>query len=764
MGSRKEATRLIARAATKKAASTAATKSNAFTEKQSHFARREDEKQMREVNELNPGESRFEMARRNTASTFGGSMGGPRPKKDNKFALKTGSGGFGDSKDGAMMGSVVRVDPDDLELDEPESKKAKKERFEDVISDNRRDKAGIRRDRTEQQEQTVALDQEIEELMHLLPKRNKRDEELKNFQELGRPDVKALLAQHETERNAKRGRTFVLGSGGELEKQFRKSDENQGLTADDKKLLASISNQPVMRGAIHDEPAAPVDTAGVDDFDALLGTYRLESRKALATERLPTEAEEAAALLQKELQQLDRGEKGKVSVEDGTAFLSRKEWLEQGGDNVYHMNDSDDGRDIGEGDDDAEDTEASPAAGNDVDVRLGALEAFCEKDTSDRSAAERSAELSALLQGLWVAANRHPKHTVESFRLLLIDVQRLLYKERALRGFHFVILYAAAKLFPTTDFRHAIMTPLMVLLGALATQTKLQSPSDAARALFFASLLANVLQGAKRFSAEPVLVALNVIALQVPRTVLEPVAHRGVTVQFPVMDRASGAILHCEGAPAKTPTPLSLTSLARNDASALDVVGSAYVLLRELMELFGASPSFTCLFDDAVTNLFGQIAEAAVHPAVAALHEETRVACRVAAQSVIDVRAPLAMRSFRPRPLRQFEPLMTEEEEASEMRMHREMKREHREDRKRVVRHVQAEATVERRAREKEHHAEDTRRADTLRGLMGELQEQQHLMKTADTLLSKAKSKKRGKGVPDEDGGKGKGKGGGDDD
>jgi hypothetical protein len=106
------------------------------------------------------------------------------------------------------------------------------------------------------------------------------------------------------------------------------------------------------------------------------------------------------------------------------------------------------------------------------------------------------------------------------------------------------------------------------------------------------------------------------------------------------------------------------------------------------------------------------------------------------------LRTPLAMRTFRPRPIRLFEPLLVEALDPVK-KEHRELKRELREDRKRVVRHIQAEAGVERRAREKEVAADTARRQEKYVRLMADLQSQQHVMKTVDAHMAKARSKKK---------------------
>jgi hypothetical protein len=126
------------------------------------------------------------------------------------------------------------------------------------------------------------------------------------------------------------------------------------------------------------------------------------------------------------------------------------------------------------------------------------------------------------------------------------------------------------------------------------------------------------------------------------------------------------------------------------------------------------------------------------------LREHNRIVeeVRAALERVVQTRAPLAMRTFRPRPLRQYEPMLIDDA-SDEMKQRRVMKQELRENTKRVVRSVQAEALVRRREREREDAAESAIRSEKYRSVMAELQQQQQIMKTVDSHRAKAKSKKK---------------------
>jgi hypothetical protein len=185
--------------------------------------------------------------------------------------------------------------------------------------------------------------------------------------------------------------------------------------------------------------------------------------------------------------------------------------------------------------------------------------------------------------------------------------------------------------------------------------------------------------------------------------------------------------------------PLELFDASKDTPERL--LFAAYKLLAAVATSLSCSAGFPCAIGEPVKRLFA-LMEGSVIPALQATHaatSETIAALSLAAQKG---RTPLMMRSFRPRPIRLFEPLLVENVDP-EMKERRELKKEVREDRKRVVRHVQAEAVVERRAREKEEQADMARREDKYNQLMGELQAQQHIMKSVDMSMSKARSNKK---------------------
>ncbi|CUG88888.1 Nop14-like protein, putative [Bodo saltans] len=246
-----------------------------------------------------------------------------------------------------------------------------------------------------------------------------------------------------------------------------------------------------------------------------------------------------------------------------------------------------------------------------------------------------------------------------------------------------------------------------------------------------------------KYCAEMLVAPLNVIALQVAKKELIPKAHQGVRSPCPILSRSDDAIL-------STPTvteftddiaaPLQLFDSPERDTPER-LLFAAYKLLAAVASSLTNNAGFPCAIGDPVRRLFALV-DGHVLPALQDTHRATAETIASISKESMDHRTPLMMRSFRPRPIRLFEPLLVENID-SEVKERRELKKEIREDRKRVVRHVQAEAVVERRAREKEAQADSARREEKYNQLMGELQAQQHIMKSVDMSMSKAKSNKK---------------------
>ncbi|KPA74993.1 hypothetical protein ABB37_08951 [Leptomonas pyrrhocoris] len=817
------------------------------------------------------------------ASTRSATMGMDKSLKStrttrriDRFNLSGGGGGAAASAAPSSLMGVRRVREGEATgldgLDEnsaaPPSKMTRAEKFREMISNSKGQRAQLQRERAERDAATLQLDAEINDLLHLLPRRNKTEEEQEAFAQSGTAEVRALLASYRRGHEAK---CLTLKSSGAFDVRpladaARAPDRRAGgaaqasaaaaaladptapappthavLDAADRALLAQIRNGAARSIEEREEAevtsttaaaarfltpgfspqtatdtatrAAPPKSAVTDDFDAVMQSFQADTRRAHAVARTLTEEEEAARDAQQALLREDRQQVPSLHLQErDQTQLTRGEWVEQGGDVAFQM---DDGEAHASGEDNVDipssfegDSEADDLDGEDAESE-GALEgaeaaeetaaavsadrvsgsqrldhlleeleklATAAPATATSSAGEGTSgskqqqqqHLHSLLVQLHHYASSHVVDATKAFRLILVEAERSFLRGTRRGGIRralLVYLYAITKIFPTSDYRHEVMTPFLLFLCSALMQMKLDSLEAVHGYLVLTTLLLHCLKaGGGRYCAEVVVAVLNVLSLQLPRAVLEPMRYQGSRLPIPLMDRPDAALL-------RTSCPSSDSSAAAGEAEggrAAYQIGlmhtthdpqrlllCAYHIYDELCELYRTTPAFPVMcatpflrLDALLLQPHSLSAAGSSEPwqpsrAVRLAHEALAVKVRDIAAAVQHHRTPLAMRTFRPRPIRQFDPLLAEREENAVKNEVRIMKRDIREDKKRLMRHLTAEATVQRRAQEKRTAVDDAQREKRYHSVMHQLQQQQHSMNTVESLKSRAKAAKK---------------------
>ncbi|KAG5488212.1 hypothetical protein LSCM4_08192 [Leishmania orientalis] len=725
----------------------------------------------------------------------------------------------------------------------PPAKVTRAERFREMVSNSKDHRAQLQRERANRDAATAQLDAEINSLLHLLPRRNKLVEDQEAFAHSGTPEVRLLLDSY---RRGHQAKCLTLKSSGAFEvrtlAEAARSTATRSapsektadptaqdavpsfLDAADRALLsriragtarsseegdhkaiataaARVGAPSVTRQATADAAEACAMTsaggggrlASCDDFDAMMHSFQMDPRRAHAVDRTLTEEEEAAKAAQQALLKEDRQQVPSLHLQErDQTQLTRGEWVAQGGDVAFHMDDEaedvragDDNVDIPssfEGDselgDDDDDAAAVAESGLDEEEGDAAVERVGGSATIDRlfeqlervavsaaeSAVPRSQRLHALLVQLHRYAVHHAVEVTKAFRLVLVEAERSFLRGTRRGGMRqslLVYLYAISKIFPASDYRHAVMTPFLLFLCSSLMQMKLDSLAAVHSCLVFATLLLHCLKaGSGRFCAEVVVAALNVLALQLPRAALEPARYQGTVLPIPLLERTEQALL-VSSVSAGSPSGSDDTTAQRPpyQLGLFDTVHSperlllcAYRLLEEMCDMHRNTPAFPVMcaqpFLALDALLLRPLSSAAVpawtpSAAVRLAHEALAVKVRDMARHVEEHRTPLAMRTFRPRPLRQFDPLLAEREENAVKNEVRLVKRDIREDKKRLMRHLTAEATVQRRAQEKRQAVDEAQREKRYHNVMNQLQQQQHSMNMVESLKSRAKSKLR---------------------
>lgn len=772
---------------------------------------------------------------------------------------------------GALLGNSTRTldSHADKDLDvtaEDSGKKSKWERFQDVMEKSKALKAQNFREKTLKEKETSALDTEFTSVMHLLSRRDKVDEQKQEFDNSVKPEIRQLLTQFRPEGRKSRMMTLVskpVTPDAPAPQVAVRNISSQGMTEENVKLLARInSRDPALRvpkdirgipkvapsSAVEMLESRPVgfgddagedegDAEGVqeravgrqaavmeDDFDKLMSIMRMETRIAKATDRVLSNEEEEVNELQQSILASDRQAAPKLNV-DGKD-ISRKEWINQGGDNGHMMEGAEDEEEEGEEDEedmddivseeDEDDFEVDEATGQLVKISEGTKSHQVAEEEEDEEVAAAAAligpafsttssalqkshlhpidrllarleelvenyctnkqqvspvvfrkQIDDLTYALYDECRTNAAYGAQSARLILMDLQNQASKSAftpsQLSSYRMMLIFVLLHIYPTSDYRHPITTPLVTLICSIIMRAALITLEDARIVVLLSSMLTNAFErGGQKYAAEPLAGLLNVVALQASRAEIEPKRFQGSKLPVPFLLRTEQPILALASTekPAIAVDPVSLTrSLPNprtngpNDAK-LSVLTSVYQSLMALVDMIskGVGPSVTYTVVDPILKVLEEVLPSTPNGATSRnnysaslnkYHNDLLEKLEEVATKCKDNRTPLAMRTFRTRPLRQFEPLLVAQEN-EEMHERKMMKRMHRDERKHLVRNVQAEASVDRRAREKEHDAIDKRREGKYNELITDLQKQQHIMKTVDSLMVKARSKKRG--------------------
>lgn len=792
------------------------------------------------------GESSIAASKPGTPSLVAGSLQGASPllsrvgrtqRRAQRYQLDEAPRMGGEETAGKGLGEGL-LGSHRITFEEDENEKTaallprKEERFREVLQTSKQFKAARQKERADRDAATVALDEEFKVLQHLLTKRDTREEDRKAFEKSGTPEVRALLQAYK-QRRGKLGRVLVVRSA----KSEAEGETSYTVPAEPKegnkaemdalnrlrletlhKLGESASGEEgdedamkrvevLLQGEEEEGEAAPegqrLDETDAFDFDRSMYQMMADPRRARATKPLLTE--EAVEALEAERLRLaeDRAavpELGALEAEEQIQ-RTRREWVERGGDQAFQMaggEESDDGISVSsldeseneneneEGKESKEEVRTSQLTGGSLsgspalDRLLVSLEALAETPVD----AVFRASYQHLLQQFYRLGQHHNLALVKTFRTVLIEAERLSLRGRLPGKALLISLLLCIELFPLTDYRHPVSSPLLLYLSSAVFQVRVQGREEAKGLLLFAALLTRCvsLVGGAKFLPEAVTAVLNVLALQVPlrRLCREGSRYQGVLVDFPLVERTGAAVdtplLSSTGVskPAsdgvaieqevQVKSVVHLLSLAADKTRAKAVLSEeaalaedeelllgGYGLLLQLAEAYQGIAAFPALLRDPFESLhrlmlLNEKTDSFVwqpSPLIAHQHAKVRARLEALAAAQVAQRTPLAMRTFRPRPLRQFDPLLEEREEIAVKSEIRELKKTVREDRKRVLRHVQAEAVVTRRKREGEEAAREAVRTKAYNRVLGQLQAQQHVMKTVDAAMERGRKNVR---------------------
>ncbi|GLD94822.1 hypothetical protein PINS_up003447 [Pythium insidiosum] len=249
------------------------------------------------------------------------------------------------------------------------------------------------------------------------------------------------------------------------------------------------------------------------------------------------------------------------------------------------------------------------------------------------------ADLDALAAHLFTLAQDVPDHAGVVARELLTNLRKRLHSTKATSVWptlaELLLCKALRHLFPVSDLRHSVVSPLETLLGECLATGAVRTPLEATQALFTCTLVLQITKDKQRFTPEVVLCLKRLLRAFVTR---DHWLHSDLTAQR-------------DGVADQLP---ALSLAGASSASAASVLGA----LVRVVEVLATQYAFLPSFDELVYPLYLLLHEVArshfdgqqpqVNAAIARLHEQLEGCWRA--------RQPLRLQTFGPTVLPAFQP------------------------------------------------------------------------------------------------------------
>jgi len=147
---------------------------------------------------------------------------------------------------------------------------------------------------------------------------------------------------------------------------------------------------------------------------------------------------------------------------------------------------------------------------------------FVSKRESSISSEEIIAELNLLTKVLFELSRQLPNTAASCVKDILQNMQSSLavrlQNSKVSSGnscwpqpSQLLLLKLIAVLFPVSDFRHAVVTPALLLMGQCLAQCPIRRPSDIVKGLFLCNLFLSYLKDSKRYCPEAICFLINLL-------------------------------------------------------------------------------------------------------------------------------------------------------------------------------------------------------------------------------------------------------------
>lgn len=167
-----------------------------------------------------------------------------------------------------------------------------------------------------------------------------------------------------------------------------------------------------------------------------------------------------------------------------------------------------------------------------------------------------------------------------------------------------LLLRALPHIFPSTDKRHAVVTPALLLLGQILAQTPIKTRHDVVMGLFCAGLMLEYTKGAKRLPPEATAFLAGVLRLfsddVEPALAGSPLPSLGNAFKCPQLRGLRGALSNVNDCDTNACLSLEKASI-QSDTNAVAILNSALCLTQQAFGIIGKTE------EGSEREIFGEI-------------------------------------------------------------------------------------------------------------------------------------------------------------
>ncbi|RUS21119.1 nucleolar protein 14 [Endogone sp. FLAS-F59071] len=362
------------------------------------------------------------------------------------------------------------------------------------------------------------------------------------------------------------------------------------------------------------------------------------------------------------------------------------------------------------------------------------------------------AALAKLARHIFELAQQMPERAAEVFLDKLKDMQAAFAMHQEVPGIkEVVVLRMLGQVFPTSDFKHPVVTPAMLFIGQCLEQGKVATEKDVARKVALAQVLYEYQSLSKRFLPEPLNFLLSVLVLLAPYPAFSSLS--SVPGAFPLPDSPSSLRLE---RPELEPLPLDAAALLGDEKdydrqqSRASLLWACACTVGSYAAMYASTTAFVEVFEPAVEVIKGvRVAGAGKwckKDQLASL--EATLTRQIGFAQDHRRKSPLQLQAHKPVPIATFVPKFEEgysidrhyDPDASRAQLTK-LKHQYKRERKGAIRELRKDSMFVARERAKQRSDKDQQYKKMVTGVMTVLEGEQAEKKRLER--EKAKEKRR---------------------